>query len=85
MAFNITIGQPSTAYTITPSDNTVVSYSGVYVGSTGNVAVIPLHEGPTGTVVTFVACPVGFKIPLMVCKVMANGTTASNLVGFGTV
>ncbi len=85
MAFNTTIGQSSSAYTITPSDSTVVAYSGIYVGTTGNVAVVPLHEGPSGNTVTFVAVPAGTHIHLQVCKVYANGTTASNLVGFGTV
>lgn len=68
------------AEAVTPSDSTQVGYSGLYVGTTGDVAVTT-HKG---TVVTFKTVPAGQIIPVGVAKVMATNTTASNIVGFKT-
>lgn len=64
------------AVAITKSDTENNSYSAIYVGGTGNVAVVT--EG--GTTVTFNAVPVGVIIPVRTQKVL-DATTATNLVG----
>ena len=64
------------AEAITPSDSTEVAYSAIYVGTTGNVAI----ETPAGDTVTFTSVPVGV-LPVCAVKVLATGTSASNLVG----
>lgn len=61
--------------TITPSD--VTNYPparSIWVGGTGNVAVI--H--PNGSTFTYVGVPVGV-LPVQNIGVMATGTTATNL------
>lgn len=82
MPFNATL-ITTDAQAVTPSDDTIVSFFGLYVGATGDVAVMPAAQGPDGTAVTFTAVPGGAIIPLDVCKVMETGTTADNIVGFG--
>lgn len=64
------------AVAITKSDTENNAYSAIYVGGTGNVAVVT--EG--GTTVTFNAVPVGVIIPVRTQKVL-DATTATNLVG----
>jgi hypothetical protein len=64
------------AVAITKSDTENNSYSAIYVGGTGNVAVVT----EAGTTVTFNAVPVGVIIPVRTQKVL-NATTATNLVG----
>ena len=85
MSYDMTIGQTTTAYAVTTSDSNTVSYSSLYVGYTGNVAVVPLKDGPSGTVVTFPNVPAGSHLKVAVCKVMNTGTTASGIVGYGNV
>jgi len=65
------------AEAVTPSDATEVAYSGFYVGSVGNVAIVT----PAGDTVTFVAVPTGVLIPACAVKVLSTGTTASSIVG----
>ena len=72
------------AFVITPSDTINVAFPGckLYVGSTGNVKVA-LHSQATGVaadVVTFIDVPVGF-MPVLVSRVYATGTTASEILG----
>lgn len=85
MAFNATL-VPINAFAVTPSDSTVISAFGIYVGTTGDVAVMPSYQigKPIPTAVTFVAVPAGSIIPLNVARVMSTNTTASNIVGFGS-
>lgn len=78
MAFNATT-VTADAFAVTPSDSTVITAFGFYVGVTGNVAVVTSR----GTGVTFTAVPAGEIIPLAISKVMSTGTTATNIVGFG--
>ena len=70
-------GQLSAA-AITPSDSTVLPKQtrGIYVGGAGNVAVT-MADGSTAT---FNAIAVGVVHLLSVTKVMATGTTATNIV-----
>lgn len=66
-----------------------MSFFGIYVGVTGNVAVMPkaqedkTAQGGTPTAVTFVGVPAGAIIPLNIVRVMSTNTTASDIVGFG--
>ena len=65
-------------FAITPNDSTDLNpfprY--LYIGGTGNIAV----ETMAGNTVTFSAHPVGY-FPQRVRKVLATGTTATNIVG----
>ena len=64
------------AATVTPSDSTVLTPTrGLYVGTSGNIAV----QMSDGSNVTFVSVPQGI-LPVRVVKVLATGTTASNIV-----
>lgn len=64
------------AASATPSDSTVYSMtSGVYVGTTGNLAVTMA----SGADVIFTNIPIGFH-PISVTKVKATGTTASDIL-----
>lgn len=63
------------AKTVTPSDSTVVNCRGLYVGTTGDVAVTTAR----GDVVTFKTVPVGL-LPIQCQKVMSTNTTASNIL-----
>lgn len=70
---------PTRAVEITASDTT--EYEGgvaVYVGGAGNVTVVPLNGADP---ITFTAVPAGGLVPVTALKVMATGTTASDLVG----
>lgn len=81
-------GPSSKPVAITPSDVTDLTNSGIksiYVGGAGNIAVIGLNDttnGGAGTAVTFTAVPVGTTLPVIPKKVLATGTTATNLVGY---
>ena len=84
MAFNATL-ITTDAHAVTPSDSTVVNFFGLYVGTTGDLAVMPVAEESNATpvAVTFKSVGAGSIIPLNVCRVMATNTTATNIVGFG--
>lgn len=66
----------SRAAAVTPSDTTVVNANALYIGTTGNVALV-LREGDAA--VTFTAVPVGI-LKVNAYKVMSTNTTASNIV-----
>jgi len=62
---------------VTPSDATVIPVSrGLYVGTTGNIAVRMADDGNT---ITFTSVPVGI-LPIQVDMVMSTNTTASNII-----
>lgn len=63
---------------VTTSDTTAVRFKGLYIGGAGDVTVQCV--GDAGTV-TFKAVPVGTFLPVTVIKVMATGTTATQIVG----
>lgn len=71
---------PPHAEAVTPSDSVNFDVaSTVYVGVTGNAAVIPWY--PDGaTAVTFVGLPAGSTIPVLVRRVNSTNTTAASLV-----
>lgn len=69
---------PDGAQAITPSDADVFARPvSVYVGTTGNVNVVPANGA---TAVTFVGVPAGSMLPVRVVEVNSTSTTASNLV-----
>lgn len=72
---------PGGARTITPSDaDTFVKAVAVYVGTAGDVRVLPANGDAA---VTFKAVPAGGMVQCSVRGVLSTGTTASDLVGIG--
>jgi len=71
-------GLATDAIAITPSDSTVLTVFGLYVGGAGNVAV----TGLSGVAVTFTNVPAGTILPIAVNRVMLTNTTATNITGF---
>lgn len=69
-------GPAQRAADVTPSDATILGARALFVGTTGDLAVVP--QGQTGAV-TFQNVPVGF-FPVSVAKVMSTNTTASDIV-----
>lgn len=65
------------AFAVTKSDATVLVFDAIYVGGTGDVAVVT----ELGTTVTFSAVPVGAILPIKGTKVMSTNTTATLMVG----
>lgn len=68
----------SSAEAITPSDVAPLATPSrsIYVGVTGDVSVVMLD----GTTATFIGMVAGMAYPLRVSKVMATGTSATNLI-----
>lgn len=66
-------------FAITPSDVTELANvtRAVYVGGAGNLAV----ELPNGTVLVFMAVPVGTMLPVRAAKIRSTSTTATNIIG----
>ncbi len=64
------------AAAVTPSDSTDLTYRtrALYIGGTGNIVV-----SIGGANVTFTSVPVGI-LPLVVDRVLATSTTATNIV-----
>jgi hypothetical protein len=71
-------GLASDALAVTPSDTAENNCHGLYIGVGGDVAV----KGVGGTAVTFKNVPAGTILPILVTKVMATNTTATNILGF---
>lgn len=67
---------------ITPHDTTNFSREaeGIYVGVTGDVAIVL----PSGTAVTFTGVPAGSILPVRCIRVNATNTTATDLVAMMT-
>ncbi len=65
---------------VTPSDtvNLTTQSRALYVGGAGNVSVV--MGGPDANVLTFIAVPAGALLPLIVSRVNATLTTATNIV-----
>lgn len=66
------------AVAVTTSDTAFVDFVQLYIGVTGDVAV----ECEGGVSVTLKAHPVGYTARMHITRVMATGTTATNIVGF---
>lgn len=67
------------AAAVTKSDATVFSVAtrGIYVGTTGDVAVTMAE---TGSAIVFTAVPAGVILPIAVTQVLSTDTTASDIV-----
>ena len=78
---NGTVGE--SAFAITPDDAADLAFipRTIYVGGAGDLAVIPWNEGSPADAVTFVGMAAGSFLPLRVSRVLATGTTATNIVG----
>jgi hypothetical protein len=68
--------------TVVPSDSALapVGTKSLYIGTTGNVTV--LMRG-AATPFTFTAVPAGAELAISPAKIMATGTTATNIVAMG--
>lgn len=71
-------GPASHGFAVAPSDSSLLSETtrGVYVGTGGNIAALLL----SGASVTFTSVPSGALLPVRLTKIMATGTSASNIV-----
>jgi hypothetical protein len=69
---------PSSAAALTVADVDFTP-SFVYVGTTGNLTVVPA-EGPDTNTVLFSALPAGQVVPIQVKGIRSSGTTAGSLV-----
>jgi len=74
-------GPSRRVFTVTPSDSTNFSriVRQLYVGNTGNIAVV----NNDNSVTTFVNVPQGYIVgPFNIVRINATNTTASNIVAF---
>lgn len=73
------VGPAVKGFAITPSDITDLTNTTryIYVGGAGAVAIMFRD----GTTVTLAAVPVGTLLPVRAMRVLATGTTATNLIG----
>lgn len=72
-----TTGPAKNLAAVTPSDATVVNCRALYVGTTGNVAILAIGDS---SAVTLSSVPAGALLPIACAKVMSTNTTASNIV-----
>lgn len=72
-------GPARNAETVTPSDTLDLPdvTRGLYVGGSGDVKV---NMADTGAAVVFVLVPAGTLLPVRVSRVLATGTTATDMV-----
>lgn len=66
------------AASVTKSDSAANTFSYLYVGTGGNLAVTTAY----GNLVTLVGVPNGSFVWVRTSKVMSTNTTASDIVGF---
>ena len=81
------IGKVISASPVVPSDTLDVRYDALFVGSTGNVAVIcrddTADDANSGAVTLFNVAS-GEILPFSVRRVLSTNTTASNIIGLTT-
>lgn len=84
MAYS-TLLTTNNAFAVTKSDSAKIDAFGIYVGTTGDVSLMPYAQesAATPTAVVFSAVPAGSIISLHISRVMSTGTSASNIVAFG--
>jgi hypothetical protein len=72
-------GPASRLRTITPSDTAPLPLASkaIYVGGTGDITIVAVSDAQA---VTLPAVPAGTVLRIRAAKVMATGTTATNLV-----
>lgn len=66
---------------VTKSDSTIVNCDALYVGTTGDVAILAAEDS---VAVTLPSVPAGAILPIACKKVMTTNTTASNMVALFT-
>lgn len=71
---------PTNAIAASKSDSTIQTGYRLWVGTGGDVALMPLAQGPSGTAVTMKAVATGKMLDVAFCKIMSTNTTASNFV-----
>lgn len=76
-ATNCVAVTPSDTVNIAPPTDSAKTCKGLYVGTTGNVAVLCIDDTAA---VTFVAVPAGAILPVSAKRVNSTNTTASNIV-----
>ncbi|WP_454280464.1 spike base protein, RCAP_Rcc01079 family [Sphingomonas sp. Marseille-Q8236] len=79
-----TVSSPATrAAAITPSDTADLPDipKGVYVGTGGDITMIGVGAPASATGITWKNVPAGSLIPFRPRRILANGTTASNMLG----
>lgn len=71
-------GPAAHGFAVTPSDSSLLSETtrGLYVGAAGDITALML----SGANVTFSDVPAGTILPVRLTKIMATGTTASDIV-----
>lgn len=71
------------AVAVTPNDDDDLAHitSGLWIGATGDVTVIPANNANDAPI-TFAAIPAGTLLPLSVRRVMDTGTDATQIVAF---
>lgn len=77
---NPALDSPATrAFAVTPDDGNDLSFvtRALYVGTTGNVAVVTAGDDT----VTFSSVPAGAVLPVRAKRIRSTGTTAGNIVG----
>ena len=77
------VSAPSThATTVTPSDTVDLTNipKAIYIGGAGDVVVIGVNAPTGATGVTFKAVAAGTILPVRARRLLATGTTATNIV-----
>ena len=72
-------GPAAHGFAVTPNDSTTLGETtrALYVGSAGAIAVLMA----SGASISFANVPAGTILPIRVNKVMATGTSATNMIG----
>ena len=63
---------------VVPNDNTDVDFNSLYVGTAGDVTI---KHTADGAAVNYKNVPAGFNLNVYCRRVMATGTTASDITG----
>jgi hypothetical protein len=71
-------GIPGGASSVTPANTGPNAFAGLYVGVTGNVALVTEE----GDAITFVGVPAGSILPIRTKQIKSTGTTAASIIGF---
>lgn len=73
--------QARNAVTVTPSDSAdlAVPAKALYIGSAGDIVVLPINATDDSQTVKFSNHPVGY-LPLQVRRVLSTGTIASGII-----
>lgn len=74
---------PTGAYAVTPSDTAQNIFTALYIGTAGDVNILPDDQAISSTsYVLFKNVPAGTTLPIAGKKVLSTSTTASNIVAY---